>query len=530
MSGLYHRPMRWPRASLARKIAVANIALALFAVLLTVGLEYRKERHILKSTMNHELTQFVISGALLMNGRNVEEVMAEPRAVKSQELQRVLRSLLGVNPAVARMYVIARRPDGRLRVLLVQGESGAKQLAPQLMTGVNDCLNQGTPLMTQAYEGSRGRWVSALHPLRDPRGQVVAVLGADLRASDLTLEARERLRSTLLSGLAAVAVAIVLSFLMARGVTRPLKMVAASTSEIASGNLNVCINIRSRDEIGELARSFNQMVERLARAADERDRLQQEVVEKQKLEHELSLAAEIQQSFLPVTFPSSFRFKADARAVPAQVVGGDFYDFVELPNDHVGIAIGDVAGRGIAAAIYLARLISDFRTAAVRAESPHAALERLNQQLLARSTRGMFVTMAYLVLNPVSGEVSYSTGGHLPILLRTRGECPIEILREDEGLPLGISVRPRLFDRRLQLDPGATLLLVTDGVIEALSDNHGPITFDKLAEVFCRVNPPGDRVVDAVFEEIRKHSRAPYEDDMTAVSLSWFGTRSGAAS
>jgi hypothetical protein len=93
ISGLYYRPMRWPRASLAREIAVANIALALFAVLLTVGLEYHKERQTLKSAINHELAQVVASGSVLLNGRNVEEVMAEPESAKSQELQKVLRSL-----------------------------------------------------------------------------------------------------------------------------------------------------------------------------------------------------------------------------------------------------------------------------------------------------------------------------------------------------------------------------------------------------------------------------------------------------
>src|SRR5271157_5095821 len=101
-----------------------------------------------------------------------------------------------------------------------------------------------------------------------------------MRASDLQGEARGRIKSILLSGFAAAAVAVLLSFLLARNVTRPLKLMAESTSEIAAGNLNICLNIHSRDEVGELAASFNQMVNHLAVAADERARLQKELLEK----------------------------------------------------------------------------------------------------------------------------------------------------------------------------------------------------------------------------------------------------------
>ncbi len=117
------------------------------------------------------------------------------------------------------------------------------------------------------------------------------------------------------------------------------------------------------------------------------------------------------------------------------MVGGDFYDFVDLGDHRQGIVIGDAAGRGIAAALYLARLISDFRAAAARASSPREALERLNQQFLMRSTRGLFVTMAYLVLEAQSGEVCYATGGHLPMLRRSGATPDVEILYGDEGLP-----------------------------------------------------------------------------------------------
>jgi sigma-B regulation protein RsbU (phosphoserine phosphatase) len=422
---------------------------------------------------------------------------------------------------VDRIYVLEMKPDGDPHFLLGQGARTDPDPGSVLSLHARDVVERGVPITTQIYEGSDGKWSSAFHPLRDRQGKAVAVLGADQRASDLEAETRERLRSTLLSGLAAAAVAVLLSYFLARSVTRPLKLMAESTSEIAAGNLNICLNIHSHDEVEALANSFNQMVERLSGAADDRGRMQKELLEKQKLDQELSLAAAIQHSFQPVTFPCSPWFCTRARTLPAQGVGGDFYDFVALGDDRQGIVMGDVAGRGIAAALYLARLVSDFRVASARASSPREALERLNQQLLMRATRGLFVTMTYLVLEAKTGELCYATGGHLPMLRRSGATHEVEILYGDEGLPLGIERDSLLADRKIHLAPGDTLLLVTDGVVEALGPDRNVFKMDKLADVFCRQGSSVGQVVEGVFEEIGRVSPEGAEDDLTVLVVTW---------
>jgi len=180
-----------------------------------------------------------------------------------------------------------------------------------------------------------------------------------------------------------------------------------------------------------------------------------------------------------------------------------------------------VAGRGIAAALYLARLISDFRAAAARAASPREVLERLNQQLLLRSTRGLFVTMTYLVLEVQSGELCYATGGHLPMLRRNGATHNVEILYGDEGLPLGIEKDSLLADRKIQLVAGDTLLLVTDGVVEALGPDRNVFKMDKLAEIFRQKDFGASQLVEDVFEEIGRISSAPPEDDLTVLAVTW---------
>ena len=490
-------------------------------------LQYRKERHILAATMRQELTQVVTSGALLMDGERAEGLADGRTPAAIAPITQVLRSLLIASPEVDRIYVLGVGPGGEPHFLLGQGVMTDAGPGSVLSAHARDCLQRGAPLSTDVYEDSDGQWFSAFHPLRDRQARVVAILGADMRASDLQGEARGRLKSILLSGFAAAAVAVLLSFFLARNVTRPLKLMAESTSEIAAGNLNICLNIHSHDEVGELANSFNQMVTRLSAAADDRVRLQQELLEKQKLDQELSLAAEIQHSFQPVTFPCSPWFCTAARTMPAQVVGGDFYDFIDLGEHRQGIVIGDVAGRGIAAALYLARLISDFRAAAARCSSPREALERLNQQLLLRSTRGLFVTMTYLVLEAQSGELCYATGGHLPMLRRSGATHDVEILYGDEGLPLGIEKDSMLADRKIQLAAGDTLLLVTDGVVEALGPDRNVFQMDRLAEILRRQGSGAGPLVEDVFEEIARVSPLPPEDDLTVLAVTWTPQQTG---
>lgn len=509
------------RPTLAWKIAAANILLALFAVLLAGFLQYRKDQRILAASMRRELTQVVTSGAMLIDGARAED-LAQLRTLDSTApIAQVFRSLLIANPEVARIYVLEITQDGDPRILLGQGIRGDPNPKSVLSLHAKDMVEHGISLTTQVYDDSDGKWFSAFHPLRDRNGKVVAVLGADQRASDLENETRERLRSTLLSGLAAAGVAVVLSYFMARSVTRPLKLMAESTTEIAAGNLGIRLNIDSHDEVEALAHSFNRMVERLSASAEDRARMHKELMEKQKLDRELSLAAEIQSSFMPVNFPCSSQFCTRARTLPAQVVGGDFYDFIDLGGDRQGIAIGDVAGRGIAAAIYMARLVSDFRLAAARAGSPCDALERLNQQLLRRATRGLFVTMTYLVLEAKTGEVCYATGGHLPLLRRSGQTHEVEILYGDEGLPLGIERESLLADRKIQLEPGDTLLLVTDGVVEALSPDRNVFEMDVLAGVFRKQDSGFSEVVDGIFNAIGKISSQPAEDDLTVMAITW---------
>jgi len=510
------------RHSLAWKVVVANTLLVVLAVFLVVALEFQRDRKLLESNTRHELSTEVVTGAVLLEGSKVEDLIQGSGGQEREEAARILVSLLNETPSVTRLYVLVRETNGEPRLVIMSGSEAEAKLAPILKASLGYVLARQKPIETPIYKNVGGRWISSFCPIRDQRGRVVAVMGGDLLASDLRLETREKLESTLLIGLGAALVSVVLGLLITRNVTRPLKTMTESAALIASGNLNICLNLQRGDEIGELGDSFNLMVERLAIANQERERLHAEVLKNEKLEQEIKLAAQIQQSFLPVSFPWSPHYRANARSVPADVVGGDFYDFVELSENQIGIVIGDVAGRGIAAAVYMARVISDFRAVALRTASPREALERLNHLLYSRSTRGIFVTMTYLVLDSSTGELKYSSGGHLPALLRRGSTGSVEVLDEDSGFPLGITSRANLGERVLNLQPEDELLLVTDGVVEGLCACHDVFSFDKLVGIFENRLAHENGVVDAVFEEIARISSAEVQqDDMTVLTLAW---------
>ncbi|NIV73236.1 MAG: SpoIIE family protein phosphatase, partial [Calditrichae bacterium] len=180
---------------------------------------------------------------------------------------------------------------------------------------------------------------------------------------------------------------------------------------------------------------------RLVAMAIENARIHQLELDKQRIEQQLEAAKFIQQSFMPETFPTSPQgvFEVSAKSMAAASVGGDFFDFVEFDQRTLGVSIGDVSGKGIPAALFMARLVSDFRLFAQIRKQPAPLLEALNKALCDRSRRGMFVTAQYGILDASTGKFVFANAGHLPIIRIHSKTSEIELLNQDGGIPLGIS-------------------------------------------------------------------------------------------
>ena len=203
-----------------------------------------------------------------------------------------------------------------------------------------------------------------------------------------------------------------------------------------------------------------------AALAIQNDRLQKEMVVRERLETEVQLARQIQKTFLPDTLPTHPHWQLSARWRTARQVGGDFYDVIELPNDRLGLFIADVADKGMPAALFMALTRTLVHAAAKETSSPAEALRRVNELLLPDTKQGMFVTAVYAVLDLNTGEMTYANAGHNPPLWVRRDS--LEKLTRT-GIALGASEDANMSERTIQLAEGESLLLYTDGLTEAFN-------------------------------------------------------------
>jgi serine phosphatase RsbU (regulator of sigma subunit) len=205
-----------------------------------------------------------------------------------------------------------------------------------------------------------------------------------------------------------------------------------------------------------------------AALAVQSDRLQQEMTERERLERELQLAHEIQQTFMPARWLDLSGWDLAFTWRAARQVAGDFYDFFELPGGRLGLVIADVADKGMPAALFMALTRTLMRAAALEEVSPAAAVGRVNDLLVPDAQSGMFVTALYAVVSLETGELTYANAGHnLPLLWRSRtGE--LEQL-EKGGIALGVIDGARVDEYVISLERGDSLVFYTDGITEAFS-------------------------------------------------------------
>lgn len=209
----------------------------------------------------------------------------------------------------------------------------------------------------------------------------------------------------------------------------------------------------------------------LAEAYVELQAAQEQIIEKEILDRELVQAKEIQESMLPKTLPTLDNFEIGARMIPARMIGGDFFDVFSLDSDSLGIAVGDVSGKGIPAALFMALSIRLLKAEAGSGLSPENTILRVNQHLLEMNTRGMFVTLLYGVLHQKTREFVYVRAGHEYPLMWDQNHSLIPI-DHNRGNPLGLFHSPLLDIQKINLPRGSNLLLYSDGVTEAYNEEE----------------------------------------------------------
>lgn len=249
-------------------------------------------------------------------------------------------------------------------------------------------------------------------------------------------------------------------------------------------------------------------------------RLHEELLKRQRLERDLQLAERIQQSFLPRRIPKLRGYTFAARYDPAYEVGGDFYDFIRLPDDRLGVVVADVSGKGVSAALYMARLTRDLRYFALAETDPARVLGWMNRAVIEFGQDDIFVTLIYVVLDTARRRIEVANAGHMPPVVRRRAEGDVVVLDEVSGLPLGVLPEADYETETFQLAPGDSVMLYTDGLVEAMSPAREMYGMDRLRRAAARGSSDAAAFLDRALTSCRDHvADAPQFDDTTVVCI-----------
>ena len=314
---------------------------------------------------------------------------------------------------------------------------------------------------------------------------------------------------------------------MAVRLTKPLRLLTERVKEIAAGNFKTKISINTGDEIENLANCFNTMTDDLQHYTDN---LAQIAAEKERNLTELAVAAQIQQDMLPnhfPAFPERHDFSIFAVMDPAKDVGGDFYDYYIIGERYLVITIADVSGKGVPAALFMAKSQSVLKNCVLGTKNPEnlgRILEKANHELCQHNEATMFITVLMGVLDLQSGHFTYADGGHCPPLLEHAGN--VDFLPLQKSCALGL-MDMSYGQQSIDLAPGDSLFLYTDGVSEAMNPEGQLFTEERIKETLNSL-PKGqnpEELLPRMQASIRKYAdTAEQSDDITMLGLRYYGS------
>ena len=293
---------------------------------------------------------------------------------------------------------------------------------------------------------------------------------------------------------------------------------------ISQGELIGLLTLGRRLSDQDYSTDDRRLLEKLAAQASPAVRVAQlvreqeaDVRQRERIAQELRVAQLIQQQFLPKELPDLPGWSVAAFYRAAAEVGGDFYDFIELPEGKVGLVVGDVTGHGVPAALVMATTRSILRSEAPRIVSPGRVLQQVNNAPHADIPRNMFVTCLFAVLDPRDGSLRYANAGHdLPFVRRG---AAVEELRAT-GMPLGAMPGMRYDERDTVLDPGDVLLLHSDGFAEAHDSSRTMFGFPRMRALMGGLGA-GQELIDGLLDSLHDFTGDSWEqeDDITLVTL-----------
>lgn len=349
----------------------------------------------------------------------------------------------------------------------------AQDMDPAYQDEVEQIMTTGerSAVYFYSYTQASGAHTTAGIPVKDSAGEIVAFLGVEK-----AMTALENARQTYVWNVMGITVLAVILFLVVyigflrREVVSPILTIAGEARRFAEDNvarLDLLEQIRKKDEIGTLARAIGRMETDIVQYVEN---LTAVTAEKERIGTELNVATQIQADMLPrifPPFPERDEFDIYATMTPAREVGGDFYDFFLVDQDHLAVVIADVSGKGVPAALFMVIVKTLIKNHTQTGMAPDQVFETVNRQLCENNEAGMFVTAFLGVLEISTGRFTYVNAGHNPPLAALGGR-PYDWLPSKRGFVLAGLEGVRYQQQGIVLCPGDSIFCYTDGVTEAL--------------------------------------------------------------
>ena len=463
-----------------------------------------------------------------------EEIRENPAY---QETYNTLNALKEDNE-VLWMYVAVIDPQTELGIYVVDADTSESACPPGTWAVIEsenlDLIRQGNydfpPYITNYEEFG---WLSsASAAMLDENGNVVANAFVDFSMNEVMADRRD-FQVRMFVALATVTLLMILglTYVFSRAVVRPINQLAKATGSFVSekqGNWSRSaisqLKIRTGDEIENLAVSVRQMEREINTYIDDLTRV---TAERERIGAELDVARNIQASMLPCIFPpfpQRKEFSIFATMDPAKEVGGDFYDFFLVDDDHLALVMADVSGKGVPAAMFMVIAKTLLKNAAQTGASPKEVLEKVNDQLCENNDAEMFVTVWLGILEISTGRlVCANAGDEFPALCRAGGD--FQLFWDKHGFVLAGMEHARYREYELTLHSGDTLFVYTDGVAEATDSQNQLYGTDRMLAALNRQKGAG---CEALLRGLRTDidafvGDAPQFDDITMLALEFNG-------
>ena len=528
------------RMPLSRKIAIMVLVFALALSFVLIALSYFHYKDEMFDDYEKFATNIAAVAASQIDPDNIRTWLDTGKP--DEEYERTYERLSKVleNAGIEYLYVVKPELTEVYYVLDTDPSEGAKLLGDHETYYAGAFADnaarmvRGEPIEPIISNEEYGWLMSVYYPMRTSEGQPAGYVGVDILMNDVMndLSSFAWRMAVLMLALTALFVAVMI-LASTKFIASPIRQLSAAAKKLveeeeakeASGTeIFKQLTIRSQDEIGELYDSLSQMEEDINTYIREMLAM---ASENERISAELGLANRIQTGMIPhifPPFPGRSEFKIFASMNPAKEVGGDFYDFFLIDDDHLGLVIADVSGKGVPAALFMMASKIILKSTALLGKSAGEVLTQTNQTICSNNQEEMFVTVWFGILEISTGKLTAANAGHeYPAIKHPDGS--FELFRDKHGFVIGGMEGLQYKEYELQLEPGAKIFVYTDGVPEATDKKGEMFGTDRMIDA---LNKNADAAPEKLLKNVRKTvdgfvKDAEQFDDLTMLCMEYLG-------